>query len=374
MLPSERRLTRHVESGPCFNTHATCASRVRRSTSMSPSTSSNVTSWRSRSLLRHLRPHELLLRRRAPRAAALRRAAAGRRNGVPRTACARQFGDREVEARELTRELEHRGRGRLVLEAAGVAHERGVETDRGVAGHRELEAGDQAPHEHAARGRVGVDHVDGAVALVRDVVVDHHELLGGLGRRFEIAEAGQRTGVEGDHHARLAREPVGRREQLEPGQLAVVRRDDERLGERRDARDPGRDAARGASASIEPSASPSGLTWHARLTSGALLMTRAASVNASSTGRSPLTSPPRRSRHHSRRSTPPGGGSRAACPRCVDRKRCRGRPRTRAAAPGGCASGARPRRAGASRRPAARLQRPRESSPRESTAVAVRVE
>src|SRR5262249_56189478 len=82
----------------------------------------------------------------------------------------------------------------------------------------------------AAGGGVGVDHIDGAVAVVRDVVVDDDQLAGRLGRGLEVTEATERATVEGDHDRRLWGELMRRRESVEAGQLAVMRCDDEGRG------------------------------------------------------------------------------------------------------------------------------------------------
>ena len=140
--------------------------------------------------LAHLRPHEPLVR---DQHRVLQRAGEKLqiRESVFLEQRARELGDRKIEARELARELEDGGCRRLVLESTGIAYERGIDANRRVARQREPEPVDQSPDQHPAGGRVGVDHVDAAVALVRDVMVDDDELVRGLGRRFEVAEAGQ---------------------------------------------------------------------------------------------------------------------------------------------------------------------------------------
>ena len=101
---------------------------------------------------------------------------------------ARQARHRHVERHQLAGEVEHTGAGGVVLEAAGVAHQRRVERHRGVVGERQPELEQEAAHEHATGGRAGIDHVDGAEAGVRHVVVEHDQLPRGLGRRFEVAQ------------------------------------------------------------------------------------------------------------------------------------------------------------------------------------------
>ncbi len=97
---------------------------------------------------------------------------------------------------------------------------------------------------------VHVDHVDRAVALVRRVMVDDDQLGGRLGARLEVAEPVECTAVECHEHLGLAVDELGWRQQLEAGQLAVVRRDDERRRERRDRVD-----ARGAQHVVQRRAS-----------------------------------------------------------------------------------------------------------------------
>ncbi len=97
----------------------------------------------------------------------------------------------------------------------------------------------------AAGGGVGVDDVDGPVAVVGDVVVDDDQLARLACGGFEVAEARAGAAVEGDHHVGLAREVVGLGEEPESGQLPVVGRDDERRRERRArGRDPASSRAR----------------------------------------------------------------------------------------------------------------------------------
>ena len=145
--------------------------------------------------------------------------------------------DRHVVADELAGQREHLRAGRLVLEATGVADERGVEADRGGVVQREPEPVDQPAHEHAARGGLRVDHVDAAVPVVRDVVVDARSAR----RRprplaREAAEAVEGAAVERDHDLGLGPGTrAGGVSSSRPGQVAVVRRHEERLGERRDA-------------------------------------------------------------------------------------------------------------------------------------------
>ena len=92
---------------------------------------------------------------------------------------------------------------------------------------------DEATDEHPARCGIRVDDVDGAVAGVRHVVVEDDELVRGLRGGLEGAETTERAAVEGDHHLGLRREVLGLREQVEPGELAVVRRDEEGRRKRR---------------------------------------------------------------------------------------------------------------------------------------------
>ena len=63
-------------------------------------------------------------------------------------------GDRQVEARQLLRQLEHLGRRVGVLEAAGVGDEPGVEAQGGVAGERPAEPAGQLAHDDRGGGRV----------------------------------------------------------------------------------------------------------------------------------------------------------------------------------------------------------------------------
>ena len=183
--------------------------------------------------LRHLRPHEVLLGH-EHRAGEDLGEELQVREAVLLEQRAAQAGDGQIERGELACEVEHFGRRRVVLEASGVAHQRGVQAHRGVAGQRQSGPGDEAPHEHPTGRRGRIDHVDRAVALVRHVMVDDDELGRGLGVGFEVAEAGQRARVEGHHQVGFPRELFRWCQQLEPGQLAVVGRDDERFRVRRD--------------------------------------------------------------------------------------------------------------------------------------------
>ena len=122
---------------------------------------------------------------------------------------AREPLDGHVELRQSLGHLEDRGRGRVVLEATRVAHERRVQRHRGVTVEREPERVDQLQHDRPARGRVRLHDVDRPVEVVRDVVIDHDELARGLGRGLEITEAPERPAVERDHDVGLGRE-VGR--------------------------------------------------------------------------------------------------------------------------------------------------------------------
>ena len=176
---------------------------------------------------------------------------------------AAQAGDRHVELREAPRHVEDRGRRRVVLEPTGVADERGVQADRGVAVQRQPELVDEPQHDPAARGGVGLDEVDRPVAVVRDVVIDDDELARGLGRGLEVAEAAERTAVERDHDVGLDRELVRLGDQVEPGQLAVVRRDDERRRERRGDVTRRSRAARGTARASSRARHRRGCMWHA---------------------------------------------------------------------------------------------------------------
>jgi hypothetical protein len=144
----------------------------------------------------------------------------------------RQRGDRQVELAEAAGDGEHLGCRALVGEAAGVAHDPGVQARGHVTGQRQVEALDQPVHEDGRRCRAGVDDVDGPVAVVGDVVVDDDELAGRLGRAGQLAEPVDRAAVEGHHDVGLGWELVGPHQEVEARQQAVVGRDDERLGER----------------------------------------------------------------------------------------------------------------------------------------------
>ena len=107
-------------------TQVTSASVVRRRMSMSPSTSSSVTSWRS-SMSWVTAVHT---KRRSTSSSRVRQRLAEQlevREAVLLEELARQARDRDVELDELAREVEHRRRGGVVLEAAGVADQRGVQ-------------------------------------------------------------------------------------------------------------------------------------------------------------------------------------------------------------------------------------------------------
>ena len=148
---------------------------------------------------------------------------------------ATQARDRDVVLQELARHAEHGGRRGVVLEPSGVADERGIQAHCGVAVEWQAEHANEPVDERSAGGRVRVDDVDRAVAVVRDVVVDDDELVRGLGRRLEVAEPAERAAVERDHDRGISGELVRGRELVEAGKLAVVRRDHERGRERRDA-------------------------------------------------------------------------------------------------------------------------------------------
>ena len=152
---------------------------------------------------------------------------------------ATQARDGDVVLHELARHAEDGGRRGVVLEPAGVAHERGVQAHGGVAVERQAEHANEPVHERPTGCRVRVDHIDRAVPVVRDVVVDDDQLGRGLGRLLEVAEPAERAAVERDHDRGLAREIVRRREPVETRKLAVMRRDDERGWERRYAVRPG---------------------------------------------------------------------------------------------------------------------------------------
>ena len=72
------------------------------------------------------------------------------------------------------------------------------------------------------------------------MVVDDDQLRCGLGPRLEVAESRQGTGIEREQNRRFGLDEVGRREEFEAGQVAVVRRDDEGTGERGGGLDAGR--------------------------------------------------------------------------------------------------------------------------------------
>ena len=106
--------------------------------------------------LRHLRPHEVLLGHELGAGEHLGEQLQVREPVLLEQRAA-QPGDRQVERGELAGEVEHLGRRRLVLEAAGVAHERGVQAHRGVAGERQPElarrAGARARRSRPRPGR-----------------------------------------------------------------------------------------------------------------------------------------------------------------------------------------------------------------------------
>ena len=87
-----------------------------------------------------------------------------------------ETGDGDVELGEAPRQVEDFGGRRVVLEPAGVADDRRVQAHRGVAVQRQAERVDETVHDPPARRGVRLDHVDRPVPVVRDVVVDDHEL------------------------------------------------------------------------------------------------------------------------------------------------------------------------------------------------------
>ncbi len=88
---------------------------------------------------------------------------------------------------------ERLGRGRLVLEAAGVRDESGVQAGGGLVGHPAAHRLDQ-PEHHLARGRCGrVDQRDRPQPVVRTVMVDPDDLTGVRRRGSERARAGRTT-------------------------------------------------------------------------------------------------------------------------------------------------------------------------------------
>jgi hypothetical protein len=140
--------------------------------------------------------------------------------------------DGEVEAGQLPGQLEHLGRGAVVLEPPGVAHQAGVQALRRLAVEVPAQSGQQAADDDGRGRGVGVDQVHRAVAVVGAVVVDHDQLVGPLGRGGQLGQAAEGAAVEGDHEVGLGRE-VGRLGgQLQAGQEGVVGRDVERLGPR----------------------------------------------------------------------------------------------------------------------------------------------
>ena len=173
--PSERRLTRTERFASSFSTQVTSASVVRRRMSMRPSISSSVTSWRS-SMSWVTAVHTKRCSTSSSAFASASREQLQVGEAVLLEQLPRQPRDRDVELDELACEVEHARRRGVVLEAAGVAHERGVERDRGGVVERQPELVHEPADEHAARGGVGIDHVDGAVARVRHVVVEHDQL------------------------------------------------------------------------------------------------------------------------------------------------------------------------------------------------------
>ena len=186
-------------------------------------------------LLGHRGPHERLLAyQRHPGEGLAEEREVGERVLLEQRAA--DLGDRQVPLDQLTGEREHVGGRGLVLEPPGVAHERGVEAERRLARHREPEHPDEVAHHHPARGGAGIDHVDRPVALVRHVMVDDDQLVGLLADGTQVAESAERATVERDHDGWIGRELAGQGEQIEAREIAVVRRDDERLGERRHAR------------------------------------------------------------------------------------------------------------------------------------------
>ena len=149
---------------------------------------------------------------------------------------ARDLCDWQVELGQLGGQREHRWRRALVLEPTGVGDEPGVEAQRGVVIERPAEPLGQAPHDNGGGGGVDVDHVECAVALVRQVMIDDDQLARRLRGHGELGEPVERPAVEGHHHVRCAREVGGLGDQVEPREEEVVRRDDEGLRERGDRR------------------------------------------------------------------------------------------------------------------------------------------
>ena len=92
-------------------------------------------------------------------------------------------------------------------------------------------------HHDAARSCGRFDDIDGAVTIVRDVVVDHDQLTSGARRRHEPTETVEGAAVEGDHDIGRRGKFVRRPDALESDEFAVVRGDHERFGERRDGLD-----------------------------------------------------------------------------------------------------------------------------------------
>ena len=132
--------------------------------------------------------------------------------------------------------VEDAARRAFVLEATGVAHQCRIEAERNLAAQRETEPiNERSHHDPTGRG-LRVDHVDRAVALIRNVMVDHDEFLGGLCQRTQIAEPPQRPTIEGDHHAEVLGHLRRASDEVQAGQIAVVRRDHERVGKRGDTR------------------------------------------------------------------------------------------------------------------------------------------
>ena len=171
------------------------------------------------------RPHEPLLADELARCRAPRRAAAGTRIGAPRTA--RATDDVTGTSNSVSRRASSNTSVVVVSYWKRPVSQTSAAYRHTAASRLEREPHrvDELLHHDTTRGRLRLDEVDRAVAVVRDVVVDDDELVRALGRGLEVAEARERAAVERHHHVGLGREVVGRGEQVEAGEVAVVRRD-----------------------------------------------------------------------------------------------------------------------------------------------------
>ena len=202
----------------------------------------------------------------------------------------------ELVLTERGRDPERLGRGRLVLELAGVGDQAGVEAHRGLVGHVAADRLDQPEHDLAGRGCRG--SISGSCRGRRSTDGDRSRSARRPDpRRVRAAPAGRtprsrrspsRPAPSGT--SSRARDPRRRGASGPSGEGSSGS-----LGYEHTVRTP-RDRRNAASPSIEPSASASGFTWHASDTSAASESTWAARARSSVTVRPRPGADPRSAR------------------------------------------------------------------------------